>query len=132
MVGHIYSYLRLLASAVESGELPQHLLSERTTMSQLAFEFAEQSEPLPLVKAIAGRMHPYQPERLLSSPFEWPAALDANGLEQVATDVGMKKGDTSRQRGQYCRLWATGEGAACDTWHEHDSALLMQDTRASS
>ena len=66
-----------------AGGLPDHLLSERAMMSKLAFDYAEPSEPLALVKALAGRMHLHEPERLLSAGYEWPDALAVDEAADV-------------------------------------------------
>ena len=52
-------------------------------MAALSFEYAEMSEPVPLVKSLAGRMHLHQPEKLLSYPYEWPKDIDTEGLQEV-------------------------------------------------
>ena len=80
---HAYSFLQSLNNTVYSDGLPEYLLNERRTMSTLGFDFAEQAEPLPLVKAIASRMYLHEPAKLLAAPYEWPDAFDHDGLRTI-------------------------------------------------
>ena len=82
---HVYAFIQTLSHTVRDGALPDYLLSERRMMSKLAFDFAEQPEPLPLVKAIASRMYLHEPDTLLSAPYEWDDAIDLDGLQSVLT-----------------------------------------------
>lgn len=79
VVSLCYGGLRLLSAALSEAErngggLPEYILSELRRMAELSFKYAEPSQPLDLVKALAGRMHLYEPSALLSSPYEWPDA----------------------------------------------------------
>ena len=68
--------LRETAAAAPSGGggLPPHVRAERATMARLAFEFADEAEPLGVVKALASRMHTpgLAPSQILSRPYSWP------------------------------------------------------------
>ena len=98
VAAHVFGFLRMLREAPQQAAppdegaaagavtLPPHLLRERVMMSKLAFEFAEQSEPLPLVKALAGRMHLHEPEKILSTPCACFLPMDTLAMDPLPTD----------------------------------------------